>query len=373
VPERAALLAPLGALERRLAESAPGIPVLAVRLPELERVAWRRGLRAARALERRAAAAFSSAALRVLRAGDCVAHEPASDVFVAALLAPTRGAPGVPAACDARSALARIAATVESATRLAVAGGWTTYDARSDAGDPHALAERALRCGERERERYAFFSSIGHELRTPLAAIRGYLETLLDDRLDAGTRERFVRIAHNESLRLGRLVDGMFEISLLDLREAPHRRAACVVGEALAAAQDACAAGAAARRAGVIVDDAHDAVVALDLDRLTLILVNVLENAIKHGRAGGAVFASVHPDARGVRITVDDDGPGIAPGDRDRVFAFGERGDTAAEGNGIGLAFVRLLVERAGGHIELRDSPLGGARFSLWLPSPPTT
>ena len=354
----------LDALERRLAELAPEPrPLLVVRLPELERVAWRRGLRAARSLERAAGAAFSTAVSRVLRADDLVAHDGGSDVFVAALVGPTRDGAAVPGPVDVRSALARIAAAMEATIQLDVRPGWTTYDRASDAGAMDAVVERALVRGAQERERYAFFSSLGHELRTPLASIRGYLETLLDDDVDVRTRERFVRIAYNESLRLSRLVEGMFEISLLDLAgsSAP---ATGSLSQALKAAYDACAANAAARQVGIVMDDAPGLQVAIDTDRLTLVLVNLVDNAVKHGRSGGAVFVSLDDsDQRFVRIIVDDDGPGIAAADRERVFGLRERTCTSSGGNGIGLALVRLLLERAGGRTELEESPLGGARF----------
>jgi signal transduction histidine kinase len=362
------LLPRLDAFARRLAELTDRPrPVLVVRLPELERVAWRRGLRAARAVERAATAAFSNAVSRVLRAGDLVAHDGGSDIFVAALVAPTRDG-SVPAPVDARSALARIAATMEAVTRLEVRTGWTTYEA-ADADATDAFVERALARGAQERERYAFFSSLGHELRTPLSSIRGYLETLLDDGVDAGTRERFVRIAYNESLRLSRLVEGMFEISLLDMRAALPAPANGSFVHAVDAARDACTGSAAARGVSVAFDEVPALRVAIDADRLTLVLVNLIENAIKHGRPGGGVFVGIHlDDDRLVRVTVDDDGPGIAPGDRERIFVFGDRGVTDATGNGIGLALVRLMIERAGGRVDLETSPLGGARFIVAVP-----
>lgn len=368
-PEIRGLLPRLDAFDRRLAELPQAQrPVLVVRLPELERVAWRRGLRAARALERSATAAFSTAVSKVLRGDDLVAHDGGSDVFVAALLVPTRDG-SVPAPVDARSALARIAATMEAATRLEVRTGWTTYDRAADAGNVAALVERALERGRQERERYAFFSSLGHELRTPLSSIRGYLETLLDEGVDAPTRERFVRIAYNESLRLSRLVEGMFEISLLDLHAQFPARAYGSLAHALRAAHDACAGAAASRGVAIVVDDAPALGVAIDGDRLTLVLVNLIDNAVKHGRRGGGVFVGVDlGDSRVVRITVDDDGPGIAACDRERVFVLGERAATSANGNGIGLALVRLMIERAGGRVELSPSPLGGARFIVTVP-----
>ena len=108
---------------------------------------------------------------------------------------------------------------------------------------------------------------------------------------------------------------------------------------------------------------------AIDADRLTLVLVNLIDNAVKHGRPGGGVFVSVDlADQRFVQVTVDDDGPGIAAADRERVFVLGERGATSAEGSGIGLALVRLMIERAGGRVELEESPLGGARFVVTVP-----
>jgi signal transduction histidine kinase len=69
-----------------------------------------------------------------------------------------------------------------------------------------------------------------------------------------------------------------------------------------------------------------------------------------------------------VRVSVDDDGPRIAAADRERVFALGQRGTTSAQGSGIGLALVRLMLERAGGRVDLEESPLGGARFVLTVP-----
>jgi signal transduction histidine kinase len=359
----------LAELDRRLAAvSSGGVPLLAFRLPALERTAWRRGLRAARAVERRAGRAFAAAAARVLRAGDLMAHERGSDAFVAALVAPTRDGHRAPAPIDVRSALARIAASLQSRTRLDVDAGWTHYDVRGGGGI-EAAVERALVRGAQERERYAFFSAVGHELRTPLASIRGYLETLLGDDADAATRRRFVQIAHGEALRLTRLLEGMFEISLLDLSLPLPARAGGRLDVALRGAADACAALAAERGVTVAVGPAPAETAGLDRDRLMLVLINLIGNAIKHGRHGGRVEVTVGLDSpRTLTIDVDDDGPGIAPAERERVFALGERGATAAHGSGIGLALVRLLLERADGRVEIREGPLGGARFTVTLP-----
>jgi signal transduction histidine kinase len=362
----------VSALGRRLAVHTPqAVPLLVVRLPALERTAWREGLRKARSLEKRACAAFAGAAADTLRGQDLIAHDRGSDVFLAALAAPMRGDASALGSGDARSALARIAARMESATRLDVETGWTTLTGGEPADLPAAVA-RGLARGAQERERYAFFSALGHELRTPLASIRGYLETLLDAGLDGPTQARFLSIAYKESLRLSRLVEGMFEISLLDLQTTLRAPSGGPLHVALDAALDACAASAAARKVTVTRRAVPPLLTELDTDRLALVFINIVENAIKHGRPGGFVEIGVDlTDARFACVTVDDDGPGVAPAERDRIFALGARGSTAASGSGIGLALVRLMLERARGRVDIGDSPLGGARFRILLPRIP--
>jgi signal transduction histidine kinase len=161
----------------------------------------------------------------------------------------------------------------------------------------------------------------------------------------------------------------MFEISLLDMNAGCPSRSTGSLRDALAAAYDACAANASVRGVEIEIRSAPALPVAIDGDRLTLVLVNLIDNAVKHGRAGGGVLVGVDGDDTDfVRVTIDDDGPGIPPADRERVFAFGERAATAATGTGIGLGFARLMLERAGGRVALEESPLGGARFILDVP-----
>jgi signal transduction histidine kinase len=131
-------------------------------------------------------------------------------------IAPTRDGQRWPAPVDVRSALARIGASIEGlrGSTSMRAGRATTSTA--PAGLPRRSRARSS-AARQERERYAFFSAVGHELRTPLASIRGYLETLLGRRRRSGDARALRGIAHGESLRLTRLLEGMFEISLLDL------------------------------------------------------------------------------------------------------------------------------------------------------------
>ena len=347
-----------------------GVPVLVVRLPDIERVAWQRGRGRARRLEERALRTFTDTARRVLRADDLLAHEDATDVFAAALCGSPRRSDRAAAAPDPRAALARIGAALEIALARPVQVGWTRFRSSDDSRDSAGLFARALEQGARERERYAFFTLLGHEVRTPLASICGYLETLLDGGIDDAVRHRFTSIAYRESLRLGRLVTGLFEISLLDADAHDSRSSAAsvVLDDAFDAAADATSALATRAGADVAFDRSCAAEVAIDADRLVLVLVNLIENAVNHGRRPATIRLSATATASAVSIAIDDDGPGVATADRERIFTLGARAASAASGSGIGLALVRLLVTRAGGRVVVTPSHLGGARFVLTLP-----
>lgn len=342
------------------------VPLLALRIPEFEHVAWREGKRAARRLERRAELAFRLSAARVLRRGDRRIHECGRDVFAVVVAAPPReGIP--PNAAGCRAMLQRIAAEMSSETGLAVESGWTV--AREPFELDHEIAI-ALERGARERERYEFFATIGHELRTPLASIRGYLETLIDGDVDSTAAQRFLQTAQREALRMGRMIDGMLEFSLLDLSGALGMQR-CDAAVQLALACDAVAPLAAARGTRIELSPPPQVPVWLDADACTQLFINLLENAIKYGRDGGRIVIAMERLGTSVRVTVDDDGPGVRAGDRSTVFAMRTRGAGArpAAGAGIGLAIVKLIAERCGGGVSVADSPLGGARFEVLLPA----
>ncbi len=350
------------------------VPLLVVRLPQFERVAWRDGRRMALRVERQTSLAIVAAAARSLRAGDVLGHDPGSDRYVIVMTGERREAPSqterLPSAVDVRAALERVAAAVACACDLRVESGWTLVRGF----DPQIGLERdiqtALERGARERERYEFFATVGHELRTPLTSISGYLETLLDRPVDPPTQRRFLETARREALRLGRLLDGMFEFSLLDLTAAALIGSACEVREQLRRACEIVRPLAGAR--GIVLQwGAPPALrVALDADACLQIAVNLLDNALKYGRERGIVRAVARSQGAFACIVVDDDGPGIAPEERSSIFGLRVRGSRAGarRGSGIGLAIVAMIVERAGGEVRASDSPLGGARFEVVLP-----
>lgn len=353
-------------------EALPGrepVPLLALRLPQLERVAWRQGKRAAQRVEREAASAFVRAARPVLRAGDLTAHDRGSDVFIIVLSAPSRE-PRMPSAPDCRAVLERVAAAITLRVDLQIETGWALLRDMEQVRDIERGIELALERGARERERYEFFAAIGHELRTPLTSIRGYLETLIDGGVDPVTSRRFLETARREALRMGRLLEGMFEFSLLDLSAQALLGRSCEIGAQIELACEVVRPLAQQRRILVHRAECANASTPVEPDACLQLLVNLLDNGIKYGRDGGTVRIGASVEGGRVVIAVDDDGPGIAPSERESIFGLRVRGVQSASrpGTGIGLAIVKMIAERAGGSIAVCESPLGGARFEAALP-----
>jgi signal transduction histidine kinase len=345
------------------------MPFLVVRMRRLHHVAWREGRSAARAIERQYADAFKDIASRILRRSDLIAHDRGSEHFVAALVSPA-GSNGITAVPKCRTTLARLAAAMESTAEVQVETGWTMLSGAKADFDLPAAIDAALERGAYERADSEFFGTLAHELRTPLTSIRGYLETVLEENLDRDTMQRFLQTAQSEALRMERLLNGLFDSALLETRMPVAGNQSGQLDEAIDAALDTVAPMAAARRTVISQFVRDQRTVLLSTDQLTQILVNLLENAVKHGREKGRIVV-VAFDAGDdfAEVRVDDDGPGVPAEERDAIFAPARRGKTArADGRGLGLAVVRLLLGRVGGGVTVGDSPFGGARFTIRLP-----
>ena len=315
--------------------------------------------------------AFVQTAARTLRADDLITHNRDCGDFLAALIAPVRAGQAPPDASECRTALARLATTMEAQTDLPFETGWTIVAVSARDVEVSRVVEEALARGARERLHLSFFATLAHELRTPLTSIRGYLETLIEDQLDGETTQRFLETARAEALRMSRLLDGLFDASSLDPGISAEEAPRADLQAALAAALNAVAPIAAARQTVISQLGCERGSILLPPDHLTQILINVLENAVKHGREAGRVYvASTLLENGLVQIAVDDDGPGVPADERSAIFTLAYRGSTSTTtGTGLGLAVVRRLLERAGGRVEVNDSPLGGARFYLRLPA----
>ncbi len=210
-----------------------------------------------------------------------------------------------------------------------------------------------------------FVSDASHELRSPLTAIRGQIEVLArDPEPDAADVRRVEAATLAELARVERLVDELLALARLDEGAGAARReldAAAFLREAVLAAPGEAAVGALA--AGRIEGDP---------EMIGRVIRNLVENARRHaGPAGTVRVSSTAVDGR-LRVDVDDDGPGIPPAERQRVFDRFHRSEAAraraSGGAGLGLAIAREIVVAHGGSIRAEGSPLGGARVSFELP-----
>ncbi len=259
-----------------------------------------------------------------------------------------------------------------AATAAAVDGGDLTPRIRvepSAAVEVRALAESFDRMLDRldgafSRQR-GFVSDASHELRTPLTAIRGQLEVLArDDSPGAEEVRRVEATVRIEMARMERLVDDLLTLARLD-EDVPLQRVGIALDpfiRGLAEEESPAAAELAELAAGTL---------RADPDRLTQVIRNLLANARRHAGPGGRVVISSQADGGRVTIRVDDDGPGIDPAERERVFDRFHRSEPGRDrhsgGSGLGLAIARSIVELHDGRIWIEDSPLGGARVAFEL------
>jgi signal transduction histidine kinase len=284
--------------------------------------------------------------------------------LVAALLA------GYLVAARAAAPLRRFAATAAD-----VDAGDLSPRIRVDPAAPaelRVLGESFDRMLDRLEDAFArqrgFVSDASHELRSPLTAIRGQIEVLArDPDPDAADVHRVEAATLAELARVERLVEEMLALARLDEGVGPARReldAERFLREAVTGAPGGA-------EVGTLAPGRIDA----DPDMIARVVRNLVENARRHAGADGTVRVSSTAAAGRLRVDVDDDGPGIPPAERERVFDRFHRSDAgrarSAGGSGLGLSIARGIVEAHGGTIRAGESPLGGARVSFELPLRP--
>jgi signal transduction histidine kinase len=238
---------------------------------------------------------------------------------------------------------------------------------RDLAGDLNAMLERlGASAAEREAALAAarrFAADAGHELRTPLTSLQANLSSL-----GGAPGNPALDASRADAKRLGALVE---QLQALARGEA----GAPAAPEEVDAAElvDAALAGLRTRHprleAAVEAPDPGPELVG-DPEGIRMLVDNLLENAARHGREDGRVTATVAPlPDGGVRLTVDDDGPGIPAPEREVVLERFVRGrDARGPGSGLGLAIAAAQAQRHGGSLRLEESPLGGARAIAELP-----
>lgn len=230
-----------------------------------------------------------------------------------------------------------------------------------------------------EKMRSEFVANVSHELKTPIAAIKGFSETLLSGALhDATTSESFIKIIFDESNRLDRLVMDILDLSKIESKRIPLFFAPVHVQSFVDSIFEVVQAEAAARKITLTNAVGADFYLEADEDRLRQILLNLIANGIHYSPGGekvsvhAEVFKNIEDGKEWARITVEDTGLGIPKKDLPRIFERFYRVDKARSrvsgGTGLGLSIVKHLVELHRGTISVQSTLGVGSKFIVDLP-----
>ncbi len=236
------------------------------------------------------------------------------------------------------------------------------------------LQESDIRRDAMEKSRRELFAAISHDLRTPLSSFRVMVDALTDGIVtDEETSKRYFRTMSSDIDQLSLLIDDLFELARIDSGALQLRFEQVAVDEIVAIAVDAAMPG--AEQVGVRLSVAgalKGSLIDGDPQRLTRVLSNLLQNAIRHTPADGTVVVSVENAGPEVIIAVEDTGEGIPQGDVGLVFERFYRSEKArsraAGGSGLGLSIARGIVEAHGGRIWVDSTSSAGTVLKMALP-----
>jgi len=234
------------------------------------------------------------------------------------------------------------------------------------------MADGLQEARRRERE---FLVSVSHDLRTPLTTISGYTEALSEGRISNEDTARIAEVIHQESGRLGRLVEDLMLLSRIEAREFSLRPETVDLAGHLNGIAEACRGRAA--EAGVAVEVELDEIpdVCVDADRIAQVVGNLLENALRYTPEGGSVRLSLEAAGGYAAISVADTGPGIETADIphifERLYVTQRYRPVRPEGSGLGLSIVKELVEAMAGTTEVASVPGEGTTLTIRIPMAP--
>jgi signal transduction histidine kinase len=238
------------------------------------------------------------------------------------------------------------------------------------------LSTRATALAQSDRARRQLLADVSHELMTPLAAIRGYTETLAmpELTLDGDARQKYLGIIGDETHKLEDLIGDLLDLARLEGGGGTLTIEDVPVRELFRRISDRHGTAIRDHRISLDVDVKPPTLtVRADGQRLEQALQNLAANALRHTPEGGRVILSADASSEGTRLVVRDSGPGIAPEHVPHIFerfykADPARSASAASGSGLGLSIVQAIVQRHGGTVTASNAPDGGAVFEIRIP-----
>jgi two-component system phosphate regulon sensor histidine kinase PhoR len=227
-----------------------------------------------------------------------------------------------------------------------------------------------------ERMRADFVANASHELKTPIAGLAGFIETLRGPaRDDTAARERFLGIMAEQADRMRRLVDDLLMLSRIEQHEHARPAGAVDLGRVLHGVRDLLQLKASARQVAVelAIEDGLPKAVG-DHDELTIVFQNLVDNALKYARPATTVRVTARPLGPDyVAVAVSDEGDGIPaahlPRLTERFYRVDNARSRALGGTGLGLAIVKHVVSRHRGRLDIQSTPGKGSVFTVTLPA----
>jgi two-component system sensor histidine kinase KdpD len=239
---------------------------------------------------------------------------------------------------------------------------------RAQLADDAELARVAV---ETENLRNTLLSSISHDLRTPLSVIAGASSTLADPELelDRDKRTRLAASIEVKAREMSDLISNVLDLMRLESGDLKLRRDWQTLDDLIGTALGHLTESLQNHPVSILIP-ADLPAIQVDAPLITQVLCNLLENGAKHTAAGTPLHIAAELDDKNLRVTVDDEGPGLPPGDPAQLFAKFHRGreESNVGGAGLGLTICRAIVRLHGGEISAMPRPGGGARFSFTLP-----
>ncbi|WP_084134802.1 sensor histidine kinase [Paenibacillus harenae] len=219
-------------------------------------------------------------------------------------------------------------------------------------------------------------ANMAHDLRTPLASVQSYVEALEDDVIqDEETFRSYLATIRSETVRLGELIQDLFELSTLDrVKQEPEEFRLSIVEDVLVELLPRFTLPLEAKSLQLKVKLSERPLKLQIAPRhLQRILQNLLENAVRHSPRGGVIsIEAEQSEERMARLSVSDEGEGVLAGERDRIFKRFYRSDQSRSreggGAGLGLSIAKRLVEQYGGQIGVREARRQGSEFWFTLP-----
>ncbi len=228
-----------------------------------------------------------------------------------------------------------------------------------------------------ERVRKDFVANASHELRTPLAAMKGYIEALIDGEKDDSARSaEFLEILRNNTDRLNNIIDDLLTLTQIESGRYVWKRDSLKIVELLERVM-ATLKPAVQKRGHVVSVRLPESLpdVPGDPEKLTQVFTNLVDNAIKYTSDGGKITIEGHQVSGGVEFMISDTGPGISRKDQLRIFERFYRVDRARSrdlgGTGLGLSIVKHIVEAHGGEVRVESTLGKGSTFTISLPAEP--